>query len=324
MLDQASAQRIRRTRKHNGYSPGVNYLPLLLPDFCLIACGFLICRYTALGRPVWDQVEKLVYFFLFPVLLFHSIVKSPLQLQAASGLVAGGLMLAGAAIALSYALPHLPLLGRHIDRRAHAAAAQIGFRFNSFIGLALAERLAGAQGLLLIAVLIGICVPVFNTAAVWPMARQSQRHFGRELAANPLILATASALVANLLGFRMPAWLEPAVGRIGTASLALGLMAAGAGMQLASLAQAKLLGLCLIGIKHLLLPLIAYGLSQALALEPTQALVLLAFSALPTASSAYVLAARMGYDGAMVAALVTTSTVMGLVSLPLAMHLAGR
>jgi hypothetical protein len=30
----------------------------------------------------------------------------------------------------------------------------------------------------------------------------------------------------------------------------------------------------------------------------------------------------MGYDGAMVAALVTTSTVMGLLSLPLAMHLA--
>jgi predicted permease len=101
-------------------------------------------------------------------------------------------------------------------------------------------------------------------------------------------------------------------------------MAAGAGMQLAALAQTKLLGLSLIGIKHLLLPLIAYGLSLALKLEPTQALVLLAFSALPTASSAYVLAARMGYDGAMVAALVTTSTVMGLLSLPLAMHLAGR
>lgn len=322
MVVQAGPARIRRTRKCNGYSWTVNYLNLLFPDFCLIACGFLICRYTALNRPVWDQVEKLVYFFLFPVLLFHSIVKSPLQLQAASGLVAGGLMLAATAIGLSYALPHLPLLGGHIDRRAHAAAAQVGFRFNSFIGLALAERLAGAQGLLLIAVLIGICVPVFNTAAVWPMARQSQRHFGRELLSNPLILATGSALVANLLGFRMPVWLEPAVGRIGAASLALGLMAAGAGMQLAALARAKLLGLSLIGIKHLLLPLIAFGLARALKLEPTQALVLLAFSALPTASSAYVLAARMGYDGAMVAALVTTSTVMGLLSLPLAMHLA--
>jgi len=50
----------------------------------------------------------------------------------------------------------------------------------------------------------------------------------------------------------------------------------------------------------------------------------MAFAGLPTASSAYVLAARMGYDGPMVAALVTVSTLMGLLSLPLAMALAGR
>jgi hypothetical protein len=49
----------------------------------------------------------------------------------------------------------------------------------------MAERLAGAEGLLLIAVLIGVCVPIFNMGAVWPMARQSQTHFGRELLRNP-------------------------------------------------------------------------------------------------------------------------------------------
>jgi len=43
------------------------------------------------------------------------------------------------------------------------------------------------------------------------------------------------------------------------------------------------------------------------------------FSALPTASSCYVLAARMGYDGAYVAALVTVSTLLGMLSLPLAL-----
>jgi hypothetical protein len=302
----------------------VNALELLLPDFSLIALGYVVCRYTPLDRTLWEQVDRLVYFLLFPLLLFHSILKSPLDLGSASGLIAGGLMLAAIGVGLSYALPHLPWIGRHIDRRDHAACAQIGFRFNSFIGLALAERLAGAQGLLLIAVLIGICVPIFNTAAVWPMARQSQRHFGRELLRNPLILATASALLANLLGLRLPANIEPAVSRIGAASLALGLMAAGAGMQFSSLARAKVLGLSLIAIKHLLLPVAAYGLTRLLGLKPTEALVLMAFSGLPTASSAYVLAARMGYDGAIVAALVTASVLMGLVSLPLAMTLAGR
>ena len=53
---------------------------LLLPDFLLIACGFVICRYTPLDRPVWDGAERLVYYVLFPVLLFSSIVRSPLSL----------------------------------------------------------------------------------------------------------------------------------------------------------------------------------------------------------------------------------------------------
>jgi predicted permease len=151
------------------------------------------------------------------------------------------------------------------------------------------------------------------------MARHSQRHFGRELLTNPLILATLSGLLANLLGFRIPASLDPAVSRIGAASLALGLMAAGAGMQFSSLARAKLLGLCLIAIKHLLLPLIAFGLTRLLQMEPDQALVLMAFSALPTASSAYVLAVRMGGHGPFVAGLVTVSTLLAMIGLPLAL-----
>jgi len=52
---------------------------LLLPDFLLILLGFVVCRATALDRPVWEAAERLVYFLLFPVLLFNSIVKSPLQ-----------------------------------------------------------------------------------------------------------------------------------------------------------------------------------------------------------------------------------------------------
>ena len=41
------------------------------------------------------------------------------------------------------------------------------------------------------------------------------------------------------------------------------------------------------------------------------------FSALPTASSAYVLAARMGGDGPFVAYVVSAGTVLSVVTLPL-------
>jgi malonate transporter len=224
-------------------------------------------------------------------------------------------------IALAYSLPYLPWLGKHIDRREHAGSAQVAFRFNSYIALALAERLAGAQGLLLIAVLIGVCVPLLNVGAVWPMARHANMGFAGALVRNPLIIATALGMSANLLGLRVPAFMDPTLNRIGAASLALGLLAAGAGMKFGSLARQKALSVSLLVIRHLLLPLVAWGWATLFQLDAAQTAVLLAFSALPTASSCYVLAARMGYNGAFVASLVTLSTLLGMLSLPFALGL---
>jgi len=299
----------------------VNYAQLLFPDFSLIAIGWLLCRYTALDRRVWDQVESLVYYFLFPVLLFHSIVRSPLDFGATSSLLTAGVGVGVCGIVLAYALPFVPGLRTHIDRRDHAASAQIAFRFNSFICLALAERLGGSEGLLLIAVLIGVCVPIFNIAAVWPMTRHAQTGFVRQLVRNPLIVATVAGLLANVLGLTVPTWATPTLTRIGAASLALGLLAAGAGMKFSTLGTGKVLAVSVLAIRHLLLPLVAWVLARALRLDAAQGAVLMAFSAVPTASSAYVLAARMGYNGPYVAGLVTLSTLLGVVSLPFALAL---
>jgi len=297
----------------------VNFAQLLFPDFSLILCGYFLCRYTALNRTVWQQAESLVYYFLFPVLLFHSIVKSPLDIQATSSFLFAGLSMGLMAIALSYSLPYWPWIGRLIDKRDHAASAQVSFRFNSFIALALAERLLGAEGLLLISLLIGFCVPLFNMGAVWPMARHGENSFLKEIIRNPLILATSGGLLFNLLGFRIPAFMDPSLSRIGAASLALGLMSAGAGMELKALNQGKLLGGLVLTIKHLLVPCLAWGLAQYFQLSPVQTTVLLIFSALPTASTCYVLASSMGYNGPYVAGLVTLSTLLGMLSLPFAL-----
>ena len=300
----------------------MNTAQLLLPDFALILCGYWVCRYTALDRSVWEPVERLVYYFLFPVLLFHSMVRTPLDVAATSGLLAAGVALCVVGVLLSYGLARLPGMGE-ADRRLHAGSAQVAFRFNSFIGLALAERLAGAQGLQWIAVLIGVCVPILNIAAVWPMVRSGGRNFAGELLRNPLVVATVSALAFNLMGGSLPEWLQPTTARIGSASIALGLMAAGAGLQLSQLGLAPRLSVGVLLIKHLLMPLAAWVIVGVAALDTTQAMVLMAFSGLPTASSAYVLAARMGHNGPFVAGLVTLSTLLGMASLPLALGLAG-
>ena len=103
----------------------MNFAELLFPDFSLILTGYLVCRFTSLKRNIWSQVETLVYFFFFPVLLFHSIVKSPLDIGSMGSLVLAGWALGLGGIAMSYALPHLPFLRHHIDARDHAAGAQV-------------------------------------------------------------------------------------------------------------------------------------------------------------------------------------------------------
>jgi malonate transporter and related proteins len=295
------------------------YAQLLFPDFSLIVCGYLICRFTALNRTVWEQVDSLVFYFLFPVLLFHSIVRSPLDLGAASSLIGAALCMVGACIAVTYSLARLP----GVQAADFASTAQIAFRFNSFIALALAERLAGKEGLLLIAVIIGVCVPLCNIGAIWPMARNSNKGFVKALVTNPLVIGTAGGLLANVLGFTIPEWAEPTVTRIGQASLALGLMAAGAGMQLGRMFNTRskrTMGFAVLVMRHLAMPLLAWCMVRLFGLNTTQATVLLVFSALPTASSCYVLASRMGYDGSFVAGLVTLSTVLGALSLPFALQ----
>jgi predicted permease len=287
-------------------------LLLLLPDALLILAGFVICRHTSLDRPIWEAAEKLVYYLLFPVLLFNSIVRTPLQPGQTLALGSAGMAVVLLGMGLAYALRAWP----GVDARAHASGAQVAFRFNSYVALALAERLQGAQGVAWVALLVALCVPLCNVGAVLPLARHGGQGLARELARNPLILGTLAGLAANLAGLRLP---EPAaltLHRIGLAALPLGLMAVGAGLRLGALRDAPGLAAALLAIRHALLPLFALGLGRWLGLPDGQQLVLLMFASLPTASSCYVLAARMGGHAAFVAGLVTLSTLVGMLSLP--------
>ena len=292
-------------------------LLILLPDFALIVLGYAICRHTALDRPVWDGAERLVYYLLFPVLLFQAIVRTPIEAAALLQVGGVGLTIAGVGIGLAFALGRLP----GVDPLLHASGAQTAFRFNSYVALALAERLAGAQGVAWQALLAALCVPVCNVAAVWPLARQGGQGYLRELLRNPLIISTLAGLLANLAGLRLPDPLATTLSRIGAAALPLGLMAVGAGLRFGALRQGPRLAAGLMAIRHLVLPAVAIPLVISLRLPPTMQAVLVAFSALPTASSAYVLAARMGGNGAYVAGLVTVSTLLAMAGLPAALAL---
>jgi malonate transporter and related proteins len=288
---------------------------LLAPDFSLVILGYLLMRYTLFKREAWTVLEQLVYYVLFPVLLFNAVSNAKFDFATTAGFLASGLALASFAIAAGYSARWL----LNPDATLYASGVQTAFRFNSYIGLAVAERLAGAEGVSLLGLLIGFCVPIFNVASVYPLAKHSERSIVGEIIRNPLIIATVSGLLANFAGFSLPPLLAPAAERMGSAAILLGLMAVGAGLQIGELRQGGATTLILGGyflvVKHLLKPLAALALALLVPLPALQAVLLVLFASLPTASSAYVLAARMGGNAAFVAALVTISTIVSVASI---------
>lgn len=285
---------------------------LLVPDFSLILLGFLLMRHTRWAPEFWTGLEKLIYFVLFPTLLFTSTARTSLDFDTTGRMLQVILIGIVSAIALGWLAKSLFKVGPMVFE----SGVQVAFRFNSYIALAIASRLGGEQGTSLMALIIGFTVPLANMAAVHALVQKSGSLL-QELAKNPLLLATAAGMTFNLLGIPLPELAVATLGRLSNASIALGLIAVGAGLRLSVLHEAKGLAAYLLTVKLLVLPTIGYGLALWLGLEGLQLQIAVAFCALPTASSAYVLAARMGGNGPYVAFLISASTVLSMVTLPL-------
>ncbi|AOY91635.1 permease [Cupriavidus sp. USMAA2-4] len=290
---------------------------LLLPDFSLILIGWLLVRYTSFDRVFWSGVERLVYFVLFPALLLQSTNSAQLDFSSTSAMLGLGLLVMGFGMAAGYAVRWV----LRPDPVAFASGLQTAFRFNSYIGLALAARLGGGTGLAMMALLVGFTVPLANVVAVWALARHGESRLLAELARNPLILATAAGLGTNLLGLHAPEVLATTLNRLGSASTALGLITVGAGLQLRAASGSVGAMTWWTVVKLVAMPAFAWLVGRHLPLTPLQLQMVVLYASLPTASSCYILAVRMGGNGPMVAATISAMTVGAIVTMPFWMAL---
>jgi predicted permease len=289
----------------------VEILNLLLPDFSLIALGVLLYRITDWGDSFWAGMEKLVYFLLFPALLFYSTARLKLDLSVTGGLVQTGVLALSCGIALTW-------LGKLFIRATpmtYESGMQTAYRFNSYIALALATRMAGEEGAGLMAILLGFGVPLCNAAAVHALAHKSGNLL-RELSRNPLLIATASGLAFAAAGLHLPEVAGVVLSRLGGASIALGLLMVGAGLRLSGLKESKLMVAWLVAIKLLAVPAAAWLIGRQLQLPPLQLRIVVLFCCMPTASSAYILAARMGGNGPFTAFMISFGTLLSALSTP--------
>ncbi len=74
-------------------------------------------------------------------------------------------------------------------------------------------------------------------------------------------------------------------------------------------------------IKLLLMPAFVLSLAWLLGLDPVSRDVALLFAALPTATSAYILARQLGGDAELMAAIITGQTLLAMLTLPLWLQL---
>lgn len=297
----------------------MNTALLLLPDFALILLGVGLRRWMHLGDHFWGGVEKLVYFIFFPALLLHAMLRAHLDFSTATPI----LLTAAASLATGMALAFVPRLffagcGKPLNPLYFASLFQCGFRFNSYIGLAIAGMLFGTPGIVLMGLILGVCVPWVNITAVWMLARHAEAGLFRELLRNPLIWGTLLGLTLNLAGITAPQPIQAFLGRLADASIALGLLAVGAALRLDRQQPLHTYGLSswYLMVKLCVMPLVALLVGGLLGLKGLNYAVVVLFAGLPTASSAFILATRMGGDGNSVAWQISAGTLLSMLTLP--------
>lgn len=285
---------------------------LLMPDFALIAIGFLAARIGRWGPTFWEPLEKLTYYILFPTLLFYSNAKARIDLATTVPLI--GALIATIAGAVMLALAGRTLLRPRTD--VFASCFQCAFRCNAYIALSIAGRLHGDTGLALMAIVIGIGVPLTNLIAIWGLAQGQSIGILRATITNPLIIACAAGIAYGATGAPIAEPVAIVCNRFGGAALVLGLLSVGAALRFESPRAHGSYAPFVLGVKPVGVPAIAWLLLPAFGLTGAGAMAVLLFAATPCPSNAYVLAVRLGGNGRVVALVVSASIVLSALTLP--------
>ena len=289
------------------------------PVFALVILG-VVFRWTKFpSLDFWPLAERFTYYLLFPTLLVLKISTTELPRE-------GMEQVAVALVLLLVLMSLLSLLAGRLLRLKLAALSSLfqgGVRFNTYVGLAAAAELFGESGILWGALFLGLMIPLVNVFCVAlfvlgdPGAKRSWKGLWLSLLQNPLIIACLLGGALNLSGIGMPSPLVPVLSLLSQMALPLGLLAVGVGLELRVLRSGGMALWASCALKLLIYPLVFIPIAWLLGLPEQAVAVLLIFAALPTASSAYILARQLGGDAPLMAAIITVQTLLAMVTMPL-------
>ena len=292
---------------------GVSTIGLALaPDVVIIALGMVFGRF--LEKNLWVALDKLCFFIFFPALMFSAAAARPIGIGDIASVGMAVWILMGLGLGLAWPLRKLGP-SSFLD---FAGVWQTAWRFNAGLAFVVAQALP-QEAAALMAVAVGLAVPLANVLAVGALARGAGLNVGsvvKAVLANPFFLASSAGLLVGATGHAPPETAAVTLDRLANVAIPAALLSIGASLNLSVLwgLSAFTGGFHL--IKLVCLPLCALGLAKIMDLSVIQTPVVVLFAALPTAAAAQTLAARFGADRRGPAAIIAQSTVLACMTLP--------
>lgn len=300
-------------------------LTALAPIFILIFLGYALRHRRLLPEEFWLPCERLNYFCLFPSLMFAQIATADLAdlpLRAIAGTVLGAAAAGGALI----------FAGRLLRPQAgptFSSVLQGAVRPNTYVGVAAATAVFGRPGLMATSIAIAIAIPLFNILSILILAFYGEqksadpRRLARAIAGNPVVVSVLAGALANLSGLPLPAVALETLHVLGAASLPLGLLSVGAGLDLGAARVSLGPVLQSAAVKLVALPFFAYWIGSGLGLDRVTLSGMVLFSALPCTPSAYIMARLLGGDHRVAAGIISVQTLVAGVTMPMALAFSG-
>ena len=209
------------------------------------------------------------------------------------------------------------------DLPAFTSVLQGGIRFNTYIGLSLAGSLFGSEGSAVAAIIAAILVPTVNVISSLGFeflrtGPSSLLALFKAIVTNPLVLGCVAGAAANVSGLGLPDVAATVLEPLAAASLPIGLLCVGAGLQAVTMRDHARAIIASTFIKLIVLPGLSLVALSLFAVPAVPALVGLLFQSIATASSGYVMARQLGGDSKLMAALIAGQTIVGISSVLLA------
>jgi malonate transporter len=299
----------------------------ILPIFAIILAGWLagVCGYVS--RDLAAPLMRFAYYVAMPALVFLTIADETLhslldwRFVAAFG---GGSMLCFAAVML------FERTARGASVRSGAIlAAAVSMTNTGFVALPILKALFGQPGVLAAAI-----ATIFVGAILFPvlvMLLETDRSDAagnlrgaaliRQIATNPVILATVCAVIWSMIGATLPGPVASLLTILGEALTPCALFSIGLDLTLRELRERLGLYALLTALKLAIVPLVVHVLCRAAQLDHMATVAAVVCAAVPTAKSAYVLAVEYDVEKAVVSGVISMTTLFSVVTLLAWLHI---